>query len=100
MSWRRNDHPEQHQEAAIRMAQFCSETGTDICRQAGLQTNSEKDISGSCEVLYLQGLGREQIAVVLERHICARVVKRYPEQACLCWQWAGDSLGRREVEVC
>ena len=81
------------------MAQFCYETGTDNCRQAGLQTNIEKNISGSCEVLYLQGLGRQQIAVVPERRILCQVVKRYPEQASFCWGWAGNSLDGREVEV-
>lgn len=99
MCWRRNDHSEQHQAAAIRMAQICCETGTDVCRQAGLQTNIEKNISGSWEVLYLRGLGTEQIAVVPERHILCQVVKRYPEQASFCWEWAGNSRDRREVEV-
>lgn len=56
------------------------------CRQAKLQTNIEKNISGSCEVLYLQELGREQIVVVPERCIMCEAVKRYPEQASFFWE--------------
>lgn len=39
------------------MAGFCSETGTDVCRQAGLQANMEKNTSETCEMLCLPGLG-------------------------------------------
>lgn len=48
MCQRRNDHREQHQAATISLAQnFYYETGTDVCRQAGLQTDIGKNISGS-----------------------------------------------------
>lgn len=80
------------------MAQFCHETGTGICRQTGLRTNIEKNISGSCEVLYLQELGREQIVVVPERFIMCEVVKRYPEQASF-FLGVNRKLDRRAVEV-
>lgn len=50
-------------------------------------------------MLYLQGLGREQITVVPERRILCQVAKRYPEQVSLCWEWAGNSPDRSEMEV-
>lgn len=43
--------------AGIRIAGFCCETGTDVCRQAGLQADTEKNTSESCERLCLQGWG-------------------------------------------
>lgn len=98
MCWRINDHSEQHWTTALSMALFCCETGNNICRQAELQSSIRKNISESCEMLYLQRLGREHVGGVPERCNLCQVVKRYPEQASFCWEWAGNSLGARKRE--
>lgn len=65
------------------MAQFCYETGIDSCKQAGLQTDIKKNISGSCEMLYVQGLGTEQITVVPKRQYFVPGCQEVPRRSML-----------------
>lgn len=73
MYWRRNDHSEQHQAAAIRMAQFCYETGTDTCRQLDCRLTSKRTFQGAAKCCICKDGGESRSLLCQKGIFCARL---------------------------